>query len=187
MHHRLRCCKRRAKDEAELEKSGKAVELLTRAFFALRPYRTLVELMVCSDDVRLYDKTTLLGCDSHIEGNSISNSYSGSTIQTCLEAIRRSRMDFSSFYWYMDKKLNNPAEMEFNLEVLSDREMRVFNTLDVLTFEPRWRVPDSVLLSVTDILMHAPKLFALDLKQYNRFGIRGSKPSRTPSMRCDLS
>ena len=41
MHHKLQCCKRRRKAEVELQKSGKAVELLTRAFAALETYRTV--------------------------------------------------------------------------------------------------------------------------------------------------
>lgn len=186
MHHKLQCCKRRRKAEVELEKSGKAVELLTRAFAALETYRTWPSLMICSDDVRLYDKLTLLGCDCHLEENSISESHIGSTFQTCLEAIRRSRMDFPKLYWYMDKKPNDLAEMDFNLDDFSDREMNVFKALDAFIFEPQWRVPDSVLLSIANVLKHAPKLLCFRLKHYNRFGSRGSKPSRTPSKRFEM-
>ena len=95
-------------------------------------------------------------------------------------------MDFPKLYWYMDKKSNNLAEMDFNLDDFSDRDMNVFKALDAFIFEPRWRVPDSVLLSIANVLKHAPKLLCFRLKHYNGFGSRGSKPSRTPSKRFEM-
>ncbi|KAH0362927.1 hypothetical protein KCU65_g7732, partial [Aureobasidium melanogenum] len=186
VHHKLRCCKRRAKNEAELQKSGKAVELLTRAFSALQPYRTFVELMICSDHIRFYDKTTLLGCDCHVEENTIIESCPGSTIQLCLEAIRRSQMDFYSFHWYIDKKSITSAEMSFNLKTFSAEDMRVFRTLNMFAYSAQGCVPDSASLSISSILLNATALDVLTLSHNNHLQVRDSKPFETPSKKFEM-
>ncbi|KAI5247381.1 hypothetical protein E4T42_05998 [Aureobasidium subglaciale] len=169
----LQRCLKRSVDEYELGKSGAATDLISQAFTALQTYRTSVALHISSGtwtDWDLDHDTILLDWDGYDGHEPISDNCPKTTIQPCLEAIRRSKLQFTKLDLEIDEESSEATEREFNLDDFDEEEMEVFSALKSAKFEADWPLHDSCLQSVSKIISCAKDLKAVQISNFVDFG-----------------
>ncbi|KAI5249867.1 hypothetical protein E4T43_00424 [Aureobasidium subglaciale] len=99
----------RSSKEYELEVSGDAVSILSRAFAALRSYQTPIILDISDFEVPRWDPVTLfLDRYNHFHGEP--ELCFKSTMEPCLEAIFRTKMQFAELELTVDALSIDPEE-----------------------------------------------------------------------------
>ncbi|KAI5209072.1 hypothetical protein E4T39_01160 [Aureobasidium subglaciale] len=118
----------RSSKEYELEVSGDAVNILSRAFASLRSYQTPIVLDISDFEVPRWDPITLfLDKYNHFHGEP--ELCFKSTMEPCLEAIFRTKMQFSELELTVDALAIDPDERGYDTHNMRPEDLELLASL----------------------------------------------------------
>jgi hypothetical protein len=164
-------CMDRFRNQEKLRMQGGAIELLTRAFSALKAWKHDVALCFTPDTL-MYGVTTFLYSDCYeFQPQAAVPFFLTSTLQPCLEAIRSSKMNFCELE--IPKKIGwcstDFEELDIDLESFKEEDLNCFSMLTSITFALERRVNYTSVQAITAIISQARKLEVLHLSHGDKF------------------
>jgi hypothetical protein len=154
----------RSTNEYELETSGDAVALLSRAFASLRSYRTSVILDISDFEVSQWDSITLfLDKYNHFHGEP--ELCFKSTMEPCLQAIFNTNMQFDELELTVDSLSIDPDESGYSTVKMRLEDLRLFSSLKSVSLDFDHTFDDAGTQSTGHIMAHASSLQTLTYRQ----------------------
>lgn len=169
----LQCAFNRSMKESRMETSGKATELLSRAFAAVKIYNTPVTLQVTSNPWADWEPVRHL--DWHRDDTSGFNLKPALefTIQPCLDAMANSKMHFTGLNLLVNDDMDTQDELvvfrSFDLEGYFEEDLSVFSGLKSVAFEAPEMLNPVALDSMTRIFSLAKSAETISFAQDNLF------------------
>jgi hypothetical protein len=154
----------RSTNEYELETSGDAAALLSRAFASLRSYQTTVTLDISDFEVSQWDPVTLfLDKYNHFHGEP--ELCFKSTMEPCLKAIINTKMQFEQFELTVDSLSIDPDENGYSTVDMRSEDLKLFSSLRTASLDFNHTLDDTGIQSTGHILAHASSLRNLVYRQ----------------------
>lgn len=154
----------RSTKEYELEASGDAVALLSRAFSSLRTYKTPIILDISDFEVSQWDPVTLfLDKYNHFHGEP--ELCFKSTMEPCLRAIFDSKMQFDELELTVDTLPIDPDERGYNTTEMRSEDLEMFSSLRTVSLDLNNTFDDAGTRSTGHILSYARSLEHLVYRQ----------------------
>jgi hypothetical protein len=154
----------RSTNEYELESSGDAVALLSRAFTSLRSYQTPVILDISDFEVSQWESVTLfLDKYNHFHGEP--ELCFKSTMEPCLQAIFNTKMQFDELELTVDSLPIDPDEIGYNTVNMRSEDLKLFSSLKSVSLDFNHTFNDAGTRSTGNILSHACSLENLTYRQ----------------------
>jgi hypothetical protein len=147
----------RSTNEYELETSGAAVALLSRAFASLRSYKKPVILDISDFEVSQWDSITLfLDKYNHFHGEP--ELCFKSTMDPCLQAIYNTDMQFDELELTVDSLPIDPDESGYNTVNLRWEKLKLFSSLKSMSLDLNHTFNNAGTQATGNILSHACSL-----------------------------
>ena len=154
----------RSTKEYELEASGDAVTLLSRAFGSLRSYQTPIILDISDFEVSQWDPVTLfLDKYNHFHGEP--ELCFKSTMEPCLQAIFNTKMHFDELELTVDTLPIDPDERGYNTTEMRPEDLELFSGLRTVSLDLNNTFDDAGTHSTGHILSYACSLENLVYRQ----------------------
>lgn len=154
----------RSTQEYELEASGDAVAILSRAFAALRSYKTPIILDISDFEVSQWDPVTLfLDKYNHFHGEP--ELCFKSTMEPCLQAIFSTRMQFDEIELTVDTLPIDPDERGYNTTETPSEDLALFSSLRSMSLDLNNTFDDAGTQSTGHMLSYARSLEHLVYRQ----------------------
>lgn len=154
----------RSTKEYELEASGDAVALLSRAFTSLHSYQTPVILDISDFEVSQWDPVTLfLDRYNHFHGEP--ELCFKSTMEPCVQAICKTKMQFEELELTVDTLPIDPAERGYSTADMRPEDLELFSSLKSVSLDLNNTFDDAGTQSTGHILSFARSLEALVYRQ----------------------
>ncbi|THW76356.1 hypothetical protein D6D17_10454, partial [Aureobasidium pullulans] len=169
----LQCAFNRSMKESRMETSGKATELLSRAFAAVKIYNTPVTLQVTSNPWADWEPVRHL--DWHRDDTSGFNLKPALEfmIQPCLDAMANSKIHFTGLNLLVNDDMDTQDELvvfrSFDLEGYFEEDLSVFSGLKSVAFEAPEMLNPVALDSMTRIFSLAKSAETISFAQDNLF------------------
>lgn len=154
----------RSTKEYELEASGDAVALLSRAFASLRTYQTPIILDISDFEVSQWDPVTLfLDRYNHFHGEP--ELCFKSTMEPCLQAIFNTNMQFDELELTVDTLPIDPDERGYNTTEMRSEDLELFSSLRSVSLDLNNTFDDAGTQSTGHLLSFARSLENLVYRQ----------------------
>jgi hypothetical protein len=154
----------RSTKEYELEASGNAVALLSHAFASLRTYRTPIILDISDFEVSQWDPVTLfLDRYDHFHGEP--ELCFKSTMEPCLQAIFKTRIQFDELELTVDTLPIDPDERGYSASDMRPEDLELFSSLRSVSLDLNNTFDDAGTESTGHVLSHARSLENLVYRQ----------------------
>lgn len=154
----------RSTKEYELEASGDAVALLCRAFASLCSYQTPIILDISDFEVPRWDPVTLL-LDRYNHFHGEPELCFKSTMEPCLQAIFRTKMQFAELELTVDALSIDPDERGYSTRDMDPQDLGLLSSLKSVSLDMNNTFDDAGTLSTGHILSYTHQLEDLTYRQ----------------------